>query len=373
MGSDDAVVIFAGDDRRGDHRLRGDRGTDLHGSLVRHAWRVPDRGSLAVRHHHHCGARRADVATGAHGARGAAGLGQAAQGHHRPILADVGRPHRAQTEEVHLAASLAILLALAGCASLVKYNYDDRKNLPADAESNLGYDALTKHFPVSTTMQQFIQVYAPGVDLRSPKSLADLEQMASAHQPGARHRRGARHHQAERRDASGGEVHLSGRRGRLEARRRIRADRDQRREPVPAQRRRASDVRRAQPDPRPGHRFHGGRALDGRRPHRHEGRPWRRGHARRARQVGQAGRQHELRRRRAGRQPRAGHRGLPLVAVHARRAERQRRVQHRSRLRGLARGTADAGRRLRRRRHRLPGGAEPGVEADHRAPSASTT
>jgi len=78
----------------------------------------------------------------------------------------------------YLAASLAVLLTLAGCAALVKYNYDDRKNLPADAESNLGYDALTRHFPVSTTMQQFIQIYDAGVDLRSPKSLADLEQMA---------------------------------------------------------------------------------------------------------------------------------------------------------------------------------------------------
>lgn len=86
--------------------------------------------------------------------------------------------HIVRRPKMHLAASLAILLALAGCAALVKYNYDDRKNLPADAESNLGYDALTKHFPVSTTMQQFIQVYDPEVDLRSPKSLADLEQMA---------------------------------------------------------------------------------------------------------------------------------------------------------------------------------------------------
>ncbi|GAB7070749.1 RND family transporter [Mycolicibacterium hodleri] len=78
-----------------------------------------------------------------------------------------------------LAASLVILLALAGCATLIKYNYDDRKNLPDDAPSNQGYDALVKHFPVSTTMQQFIQIYAPNVDLRSPKSLADLEQMAT--------------------------------------------------------------------------------------------------------------------------------------------------------------------------------------------------
>lgn len=86
--------------------------------------------------------------------------------------------HIVRRPKMHLAASLAVLLALAGCASLIKYNYDDRKNLPADAESNIGYEALTKHFPVSTTMQQFIMVHAPDVDLRSPKALADLEQMA---------------------------------------------------------------------------------------------------------------------------------------------------------------------------------------------------
>lgn len=78
----------------------------------------------------------------------------------------------------HLALSLAVLLTLAGCVAMAKYSYDDRKNLPAEADSNQGYDALVRHFPISTTMQQFIQVYAPDVDLRSPKSLADLEQMA---------------------------------------------------------------------------------------------------------------------------------------------------------------------------------------------------
>ncbi|MET4429812.1 RND superfamily putative drug exporter [Mycolicibacterium sp. 624] len=86
--------------------------------------------------------------------------------------------HIVRRPKIHLAGSLAVLLALAGCAAFVKYNYDDRQNLPADAESNQGYDALTKHFPVSSTMQQFIMVHAPDVDLRSPKSLADLEQMA---------------------------------------------------------------------------------------------------------------------------------------------------------------------------------------------------
>ena len=78
----------------------------------------------------------------------------------------------------HLAASLVILLGLAGCVSLVKFNYDDRQNLPADAESNLGYEAMNKHFPISSTLQQFILVHASDVDLRSPKALADLEQMS---------------------------------------------------------------------------------------------------------------------------------------------------------------------------------------------------
>ena len=86
--------------------------------------------------------------------------------------------HIVRRPKIHLAASLAVLLALAACAALVQYNYDDRLNLPADATSNQGYDALVRHFPISSTMQQFVQVYAPDVDLRSPKALADLEQMA---------------------------------------------------------------------------------------------------------------------------------------------------------------------------------------------------
>jgi RND superfamily putative drug exporter len=85
--------------------------------------------------------------------------------------------HIVRRPVVHLAASLVILLGLAGCAALIKYNYDDRKNLPADAESNMGYSALDKHFPVSSTVQQFILIQSPQ-DLRTPKALADMEQMA---------------------------------------------------------------------------------------------------------------------------------------------------------------------------------------------------
>jgi RND superfamily putative drug exporter len=85
--------------------------------------------------------------------------------------------HIVRRPVAHLATSLVILLALAGCAALIKYNYDDRENLPADAESNMGYAALDKHFPVSSTVQQFILIQSPQ-DLRTPKALADIEQMA---------------------------------------------------------------------------------------------------------------------------------------------------------------------------------------------------
>ncbi|MCX8557604.1 RND family transporter [Mycobacterium sp. SMC-16] len=77
----------------------------------------------------------------------------------------------------HLAGSLAVLLALAGCATLVRYNYDNRKDLDPDAASNVAYETLNKHFPVSTTMQQFVLIQSPR-DLRAPRSLADMEQMA---------------------------------------------------------------------------------------------------------------------------------------------------------------------------------------------------
>lgn len=77
----------------------------------------------------------------------------------------------------HLAASLVVLIALAACASLIAYNYDDRKNLPADAESNLGYDALAEHFPVSSTVPQFVFIQS-SQNLRSPRALAIMEEMA---------------------------------------------------------------------------------------------------------------------------------------------------------------------------------------------------
>src|SRR5882757_3900684 len=86
--------------------------------------------------------------------------------------------HIARRPRIHLAASLVILIALAATVTLAKYNYDDRKTLPADAPSNRGYTAMDAHFPVAGTLQQLLMVKSPGVDLRSLRALADLEQLA---------------------------------------------------------------------------------------------------------------------------------------------------------------------------------------------------
>ncbi len=86
--------------------------------------------------------------------------------------------HIARRPKIHLAVSLVILVGLACCTLLAKYNYDDRKTLPPDAPSNRGYASMDSHFPVASTLQQFILVQSPNTDLRTPKALADLEQMA---------------------------------------------------------------------------------------------------------------------------------------------------------------------------------------------------
>ena len=83
----------------------------------------------------------------------------------------VRRPKR------HLVVSLVVLVILASCGLLAHYNYDDRKNLPASTESNLGYAAIERHFSLTATIPQYLFITSPH-DLRTPKALADLEQMA---------------------------------------------------------------------------------------------------------------------------------------------------------------------------------------------------
>ena len=79
--------------------------------------------------------------------------------------------------KVNLISSVLVLIVLASCAGLVRYNYDDRKALPASAPSSVGYAALDRHFPVNQSIPEYILVQSPH-DLRTPKALADLEQMA---------------------------------------------------------------------------------------------------------------------------------------------------------------------------------------------------
>ncbi|MGW0158724.1 MMPL/RND family transporter [Mycobacterium sp. NPDC003323] len=81
--------------------------------------------------------------------------------------------------KLNLVVSLAILTALAGCALLVDFNYDDRKNLPTESESNGSYEVMDKHFSISNSIQQFIVIHSESQDLRSPRALADMEQMAN--------------------------------------------------------------------------------------------------------------------------------------------------------------------------------------------------
>ncbi|ASQ85625.1 MMPL family RND transporter [Mycobacterium intracellulare subsp. chimaera] len=79
--------------------------------------------------------------------------------------------------KANLIASVLVLIVLASCAGLVRYNYDDRKALRTSAPSSIGYAALDRHFPVNQSIPQYILVQSPH-DLRTPKALADLEQMA---------------------------------------------------------------------------------------------------------------------------------------------------------------------------------------------------
>ncbi|MGV0790796.1 MMPL/RND family transporter [Mycolicibacterium sp. XJ1819] len=78
----------------------------------------------------------------------------------------------------HLVVSLLVLVLLAGLAGFARYNYDDRKVVSESAPSSLGYAALERHFPVSRSIPEYILVQSPH-DLRTPRALADLEQMAS--------------------------------------------------------------------------------------------------------------------------------------------------------------------------------------------------
>ncbi len=78
----------------------------------------------------------------------------------------------------HLVASVLILILLASCVGgLAHYNYDDRKAVAPGAPSSVGYTALERHFDLNQSIPSYVLVRSPR-DLRNPRALADLEQMA---------------------------------------------------------------------------------------------------------------------------------------------------------------------------------------------------
>lgn len=98
----------------------------------------------------------------------------------RPITSRLWRcsaVHIVRRPKVHLLVSLTVLLALAGCALLIQPTYDDRMQLPASAESNIGYSTMAQHFSTSALLPEYIYIQSPH-DLRTPQALADMEQMA---------------------------------------------------------------------------------------------------------------------------------------------------------------------------------------------------
>ena len=78
---------------------------------------------------------------------------------------------------MHLLVSLAVLIALAGCAAFLQPTFNDRLQLKQSAPSNVGFSAMADHFSTSALLPQYIYVRSPQ-DLRTSRALADLDQMA---------------------------------------------------------------------------------------------------------------------------------------------------------------------------------------------------
>jgi RND superfamily putative drug exporter len=85
--------------------------------------------------------------------------------------------HLVRRPKTHLLVSLSVLIALAGCAAFLRPTFNDRLQLPQSAPSNVGFAAMENHFSTSALLPQYLYVRSPR-DLRTSRSLADLDQMA---------------------------------------------------------------------------------------------------------------------------------------------------------------------------------------------------
>ena len=85
----------------------------------------------------------------------------------------------------HLVASVVILLALASCAALLRYNYDDRKLLSASRAARSATRTWTNTSRSTRPSPEYSCSCSPRMTFRSPRALADLEQMAQRIKPAA--------------------------------------------------------------------------------------------------------------------------------------------------------------------------------------------
>ena len=157
--------------------------------------------------------------------------------------------HIVRRPRSHLAASLVILIALAGCATLAKFNYDDRKSLPADADSKIAYCCRAEALP-GRPHGAANHPHPVSRRLALPEGARRSRADGTSGESIARCRPGARYHQTNRRSPPGGEDHLPGRRSGVATPRGFQPDSGQRREPLPFERRSTPACRRAGTDSR---------------------------------------------------------------------------------------------------------------------------
>lgn len=62
---------------------------------------------------------------------------------------------------IHLVGSLIVLVALAGCTLLIRFNYDDLKTVPQHVESVKGYEAMNRHFPMNAMTPMVLFIKSP--------------------------------------------------------------------------------------------------------------------------------------------------------------------------------------------------------------------
>ncbi|GAB16546.1 hypothetical protein GOEFS_005_00050 [Gordonia effusa NBRC 100432] len=78
---------------------------------------------------------------------------------------------------VTLLVALLMLGGLCAFAPSMMFSYDDRAAQPKGTESSEGYAMLNAHFPADSMLPQYLIINS-NKDLRTPESLADLDQMA---------------------------------------------------------------------------------------------------------------------------------------------------------------------------------------------------